>query len=119
MVSKRLSLLGVVRFTQLIWYRYDGHFLFQGYGYGIVAGDRPIDQLLLYHFLVARLVCGDLCVGGEIDGWDAGGISYISGGSPEKGRMMNSVVWGRLSLPPCVHTVVRSQTLPSILNLTW
>ena len=91
-MSKIPSLPGAVRFTELIWCRYDGHLLFQGYGYRIVAGDWPIDQFLLYHFLVARLVCGDLCVGGEIDGWDAGGISYISGGSPEEGRMTNLVI---------------------------
>ena len=89
---RTLSLLDAVRFTELIWCRYDSHFLFQSYGYGVVAGDRPIDQFLLYHLLVARLVCGDLCVGREVDGWNAGGISYISDGSPEEGRMTAAVI---------------------------
>ena len=40
-----------------------------------MAGDRSIDQFLLYHFVVGRVVGGDLCFGREVDGWD------VSGGS--------------------------------------
>ena len=91
-MSKTLSLLGAVRFAELIGCRYDCHFLFQSYGHGIVARDRPIDQFLLYHLLVTRLVCGDLCVGREVDGWNVGGISHISDRSPEEGRMPVAVI---------------------------
>jgi hypothetical protein len=78
--------------TESIWCRHDGNFLFQSYRYGIVARDRSIDQLLLYHFPVARLVCGDLRVGGEFDGWNVGRIPCTSDGSPEEGGMMDWVV---------------------------
>ena len=46
--------------------------------HGIVARDRSIYQLFLHHFSVARVVCGDLRVGGEFYGWNAGGVSYTS-----------------------------------------
>ena len=36
--------------------------------YRVVVGDRTIDHFLLYHFFVARVVCGDLRIGGEFDG---------------------------------------------------
>ena len=36
--------------------------------YRVVVGDRTIHHFLLYHFFVARVVCGDLRIGGEFDG---------------------------------------------------
>lgn len=54
-----------------------------------MVGDRTIDQFLLYHFLVARVVCGDLHVGGEFDGWNAGEVSRTQCGSPEERRLMD------------------------------
>jgi len=52
-----------------------------------VVGDRSVDQFLLYHFSVTHVVCGNLHVGGEFDGWGVGGISHTSSRSPGEGRI--------------------------------
>ena len=62
---------------------HDHHFLFPSYGHGIVAGDWTVDQFLLYHFVVGRVVCGDLRFGGEVDGWILGGVPATSSEGPE------------------------------------
>ena len=54
-----------------------------------------IDQFLLYNLSVARVVCGDLRVGGEFDGWDAGGVSCTSSRCPED-ELINLVALERV-----------------------
>ena len=64
----------------------------------VVVGDRTIHQFLLHHFIVARVVCGDLCVGGEVDGWNVGGVSCISSGGPEEGGLMDLIRYSNACL---------------------
>jgi hypothetical protein len=73
--------------AEFIWFSYDRHLLFPSHRYGIVAGDRAVDQFLLYHFDVACVVRGDLCVGREANGGNVGWVSCSWSGSPEGGLM--------------------------------
>lgn len=77
-----------------------------------MVGNRAIHQFLLYNFFVARLVCGNLCVGGGSDGQDVGGVSCASNGGPEEGGLMGPDADG-------VHGIAFLQRVLTSLHEIW
>lgn len=61
-VSQQPSLLPFWTAFNRFCCRYDLLFLSQSHHHRIVVADWSVDRIFLYHFFVARMICGNLCV---------------------------------------------------------